>query len=217
MIYEEICKPTREVRRIPEDLGSVYLNYGSVLFSLERYDDCAAALEKALVINPVNTDAMFELSEVSKIRGDWNSYRELTDRALACAYTSKALGRCYRNLAFWCTEQGDPQSAIALYYLSLHFDGISTMPQTELFYLQNRFKVDTKPPTPQRISKVLKKYGIPFGASKTVLGLAHALGSLMKEHGNTEGARYFYTVLYDLTKDEKVNGIQESLPVEDAE
>ena len=56
------------------------------------------------------------------------------------------------------------------------------------------------------------QYGFPMGADKDVLGIAHAYGTGFLKDGNDEGARYCLSILYELTQDEEVKKIIESIP-----
>ena len=73
-------------------------------------DGAEAALQEALRVNPVSTDAMFELGEVMKLTGRQREFRELTLRAMAVAYSlrrsrvrteTSATSRSRRRTSTW--------------------------------------------------------------------------------------------------------------------
>ena len=91
-LYAQLYRPTRQVRKLPQDRATLYSLYGAVLLELRDADGAEEALREALRVNPVSTYAMFELGEVMKLSGRKRECRELTLRAMEVAYTAAALG-----------------------------------------------------------------------------------------------------------------------------
>ena len=54
------------------------------------------------------------------------------------------------------------------------------------------------------MEEILRESGLPFGPSEDILGIAYTLGSQHEEEKSNEAARYFFTILFDLTKDPEI-------------
>ena len=217
ILYKEMFKPERTVRQMSEDFSHLYFVYGNLLFELKRYDEAVVALKKAIRINPIAAEARFELAEISKVKGDWEDFLKQTIQCLTVAYSGVNVGRCYRNIGYYFIEQQNYDAATAIYFLSMHFDQQSQMAQSQLLYIQQVTGKQAQPPSNEEIGRIFKQYGIPSGANELVLGIAAGLGRSAKEQGHFDAARFFFSILYDLTYDEEVKGWIESLPASESE
>lgn len=212
ILYKELFQPTRTVRNMPENFYQLYSIYGALLVELKHFDEAKVALEKAIEINPIGVDAIFELAEISKLNSEWDQYLALTKRCLHVAYTGKHVSRCFRNFGYYYVEQKDFNLAAALYLVSGEYDKETTMSQSQLFYIQH---VSGKPIpkfTHATICKLFEKEGIPTGPNNDVIGIAYSLGKLMADNGNNEGARYLFSIVYDLTESDEIKAMLDSLP-----
>ena len=214
IIYKEIFKPKREIRRITENYTDAYYKYGIILFELREYSEARKALEKANKYNPVNTNVLFELSETYKVNKDWDEYLRITGNCLQYAYSSEALARCYRNYGFYFIEQGNYEMAALLFYVSVNYEEDSKAAQAELLYISSVTEETPKFPKLGRVIKLLEKYNIQLGPNKLILGLAYSIAKMAQENKNSGMAKNFYKIFYDLTKDEEVKKIIDS--IEDA-
>ena len=101
--------------------------------------------------------------------------------------------------------------AIATYLLSTRFEKESKQVQSELYYI-NKITGGIQEPSYEDIKKYAEKYGFPTGADEDVLGLAYAYGMHFAEKGQNEPARYFTSILYELTQDDDVKTMLDSIP-----
>jgi tetratricopeptide (TPR) repeat protein len=216
IIYKETFKPERTVRKMSEDFAHLYCIYGSLLFELKRYDEAGAALKKAIRINPIATEARFELAEISKVKGDWQDFLKQTIQCLTVAYSSVNIGRCYRNVGYYFIEQQNFDAATVIYFISMQYDRQSQMAQSQLLYIQQVTGKQVKPPSNEEFVQIFKQHEIPSGANEIVLGIATALGKSAKEQGHFDAARFFFSILYDLTLDEGVKSWIDSLPTSES-
>ena len=171
-LYAQLFRPTKQVRKLPQDRATLYSLYGAVLLELRDADGAEVALREALRVNPVSTDAMFELGEVMKISGRKREFRELTLRALEVAYTEAALGRAYRNLGYLAIEDANYDLAVACYCMSLGIDrDHAQAAQSELFYIQQVTGRSLALPDPPTVEARLATNGIQVGPSHLVVQL----------------------------------------------
>jgi len=216
ILYAELAKPKRALRRIPEDIGQLYFIYGNLLFEMKRFDEARVALKKAVTINPINVDAIFELAEISKMIGKLDDYCATSRKCLSLSYTGRSLGRCYRNIGFYYIEQKAYDVATALLHVSMNYDRQAAMAQSELYYIQQITGETAPVPSIEEVSRLFEDYSIQLGPSKLILSIAASLGKDAERQGRYGAARFFYTVLYDLTFNGEVRGWLENLPNEDS-
>ena len=61
------------------------------------------------------------------------------------------------------------------------------------------------PPTLDDIAKAFKKYRIKEGPNPVVINMAYSLGEYCTEHGaHPQESLYYYSIAYNLTRDEKI-------------
>lgn len=214
ILYQEIKNPQRTLRQIPENYDHLYHVYGSLLFELKRFDESKKALEKAIAINPMNLEAIFELAEISKLNGSWEEYLEITKQCLPIAYTGKSLGRCYRNLGFYYTEKQNFDVATALYYVSMYYDRQSTMAQAELYYIQNITGKPIQQFSLEEIKEIFDNNNIHFGPNELILSIAFGFGETAMEEKHYEMAHFFFSIVYGLTFDDEIKKLIEKLSIE---
>jgi tetratricopeptide (TPR) repeat protein len=160
---------TKHLRKLPQDRAALYTDYGAVLLELRDADGASAALQEALRVNPVSTDAMFELGEVMKLTGRKREFRELTLRALVVAHSLATLARAYRNLGYLAVEDEDFDLAVACYCMSLAIDrDHAQTAQSELFYIQQVTGRTLDLPDRQAVEAKLARSGIQVGPSPLV-------------------------------------------------
>jgi hypothetical protein len=102
--------------------------------------------------------------------------------------------------------------ASVLYFMSMQFDRESTMAQSQLYYIQQITGKKSTAPSRDEVQKTFNDNGIQFGANNHVLGIAAGLGKSAKEQGHHDAARFFFSILYDLTGDDDVKSWIDSLP-----
>jgi tetratricopeptide (TPR) repeat protein len=180
---------------------------------LKRYDEAKIALQKALKINPIDTDVLFELGEVSKHYKNWKELFQLTKDAHKVSYTKEDLARCYRNFGYYFIEQGKFDDAIAMYYASLFFDRKKAeKAMSELNYIKKITKKQIVQPDEEQRLAVFKKNNIKFGVDENLFNLIYDLGQVLEKKKEYDKAKYCYKVLFGLTGDEKFKELIDNIP-----
>ena len=211
VLYDHRYKPTRDLRNAPFPYTEMYAIYGSLLVELGRLEDARAVLQKGLRWNPMNFYIMSEYVETFKMEGDMDTFREKTMEAFRIAIHAPQVARCFRNLGYYYVEKKLYSVAMAAYFLSMRFEKDSKQVQSELFYI-NQVAGVIKPPSYEEAEKYAKKHGFPMDADSEVLGLAYTYGKHYMEEGKSEPARYFLGILYELTRDDDVKRMIDTLP-----
>ncbi len=221
-VFEEFLymlreKPEKDLRRAPIPYTDIYMLYGSLLVELKRYEEARAALKKGLRWNPVSFPITSEYIETYKIIGDFEKFFDLTKKAFKIAFRSKDVARCYRNLGFWFVEQKLWSEAVACYHLSTQFEPDSKQAQSELYYIYSSTGQIIREPSWEQLKEIGEAYGFPIGADNDVLSLSFSLGRKALDEGAYDAAGYFLSITYDLTGDEKIAEMINSIPKSDEE
>lgn len=212
MLYKYLYKPTKDIRRaelIP--YTEIYMLHGSLLVELKRFEEARQALKKGLRWNPVNFSITSEYIETFRMEGDMETFFQKTMDAFKIAIHAPQIARCYRNLGYYFTEKKLYSVAVSVYQLSMLYEKDSKNVQSELYYI-NQVSGGIDEPSGEEIKAYSEKYGFPMGANEHVLGLAYNCGKHFAETGETEGARYCFGVLYELTHDEEIKEIIDTIP-----
>lgn len=210
-LYKYYTKPTRTIRHATFPFDVIYLQYGSLLVDVHRFEDAKAALEKALRWNPASADIAFEHAETYKLLGDMDGFLHHTIKIFRYAFRPQQVARCYRNLGYYFAEKTLWKEAVACYSLSLHFEKDSKNAMSELYYIhENAGNVDRA--SMEEIRALAQEYGFPVGAHEDVVGMAFAYGKHFLEQGDSDAARYCLIIAFDLTQDEAIRNMIDSLP-----
>lgn len=213
-MYVQKYKAGKEIKWIEYPYAAIYLQYGSLLVDLQRYEEANQALEKALRWNPMSAKIMFEYAETFKILGHMDKYIEVSRRAFSVAYSKNDVARAYRNMGYYFIEEEKYQAAIGCYLLSLQYDKESKNAQSELYYIHQKTEGTVKQPTIEDLVKIAEIEGIPMEVDRDVLGIAFAYGKHFLDDGEITGARAMFEIVYDLTDDESIKDILDKLPEE---
>jgi tetratricopeptide (TPR) repeat protein len=211
ILYNELYKPEKEIKQIPENYAGAYFRYGVLLFELERYDEAKTALETANKYNPMRTDILFELSEVYKMKNDWENYLKINNKCMDYAYLPKAIARCYRNFGFYYIEQENYELASALFQFSLLFEPNQENAKAELLYIMQKTGMVIEKPNMEKIIELLKSNNIQIGANKMVLSIAYHIGKAAQKANYTDIAKYYLEIVYGLTGDDDIQKEIEAL------
>ena len=205
-------KQIKTVRQMTENFSHLYYLYGAILFEQKNFKAASLALRKSIRINPINDMAIFELAEISKLNKKMGDYFEIIKECLPVIYTSHGLSRCYRNIGYYFIEKEMYKEAIVMYSMSMMYELKSQMAQSQLLYIQQVTGETVKRPSKDEINSVFHQHKIQQGASETVLNIAFSLGEMASEQENYHAARFYYLISYDLTNDDNIKKLIDSLP-----
>jgi len=203
VLYLEIVKPSKFNKIIPYDFGFLYFLYGNLLLELERFKEAECVLEKSIRINPVDTQRLFELSEICKIQKDMDKYFEITNKCLKYSYINEDLAHSYRNLAYYFLEKENFDLASTLLYFSMYIFPDSKLAFSEIEYISQITGKQIEEPSIDDIEKILNENNIQFGPNHELLNIAVNLAIDSEENKNHETALLCYEILYELTFDDK--------------
>lgn len=204
IFYNFIFKPEKEIRQIPNFDTERFLVYAYILIEQGKLDKALKTLDAGLNFNPIDLKLLFEKSEIYKKKKDWQNFKKLNDFSIKYSYTPEDIARAYRNYGYMYIELEDFDTAICCYLASISFEG-TEMAQSQLFYISQKLKktINQKKYS-RKLSKILDKKTIQFGASEDVLGVAYAMGENYEKDGQYDGAIYYFSILYSLTDNSEI-------------
>lgn len=209
-LYTEIYEEKREIRPLPRNHAAYYFFYGQLLIELARPEGAVTPLLKAVEFNPVNCQYLLELGDAFRRTGDLENFREVSLRALDVAIDNAQLARCYRDQGYYYIEKREYESAASLYWLSIYFMD-SEMARTELKYIGEQIGSEPVEPSNEGVEKVCRDLRIPLGPNPKVIDTALTLGKLALQMNKKDLGEYCYQLAYDLTGDEKILELLDSL------
>lgn len=217
VLFKELNNPEKEIRRVPVPYTRIYNMYGYTLYELDKFDEAKKCLEIGLGWNPVSFKLMSEYIEILKIKGDLENFFKLTINSFKIAFRPQNVARCFRNLGYYFAEKELYSEAKAAYIMSLQFERDSEQALKELYYVDEKTNHKLEKPPIEKFKEYSEQYGFPIGADLNVLNLAYQCGIKSLENKNPDGARYFFSILYDLTHDPEIKAALDKLPEPDSE
>ena len=121
--------------------------------------------------------------------------------ALKYAYYPQDIARCYRNLGNYYIQEDNLETALALYKYSMEYD-LSPLAYREIIYIQSKDK--TLDLTLEECLNIIKSKNIQIGPNPFILENMGKMSEEYEENKLFSQALYFYNLIYNLTKDEKI-------------
>lgn len=212
MLFNTYIGGEKELRLIPENqpLLDLYYIYGFLLLECQQYDKAEIYLKKAIKINPVSSRVILELSEIYKMHTyTLNKFFIYVTDALKYAYYPDDIARCYRQLGHYYVEENQLETALALLIYSMEYE-LSPLAYSEITYIQTKNK-DLDLTLTESI-EIIENKNIQVGPNALVLEILNDLSKDYERNKLYDQAIYFYRLLHNLTKDEKIlekiNGLQ---------
>ena len=210
-LYNHLVKPADPSRKpVPIPYFQIYGLYGQMLVEKHRLEDARNAFRKALHWNPVSFVIASEYIETYRMEGNLDTFFSKTIEAFKIALHAPNVARCYRNLGYYFIEKKLFPEAVASYVISQWFDKNSQNAQSELNYISSiAGKIER--PSIEQIKQYSEKYGFPVGADKDIVQLAYVYGESLEKDGQKQGAKYCFSIMYELTQEERIKKRIDSL------
>lgn len=205
-LYQIVFKPEKTLNRTPFDFSRMISVYGYILVEYRELEKAIEVLNKAIEYNPVDCGPKFELAEIYKLQKDKDKIIEITKETLKVASSPAAIARCYTNLGYMCVDLKEYDDAVAFYYASILFYPYSAV-KAELRNISMITGQRLTPPDDKTVQKTFEKYGIPYGADKTVIEVSALLSQQSLVNNNIKDALIYLKILYGLTNDQQIKDI----------
>ena len=207
IVYRRIAEPQKDLRHATIDYAALYLQYGSILFEFQRWDDAEKALAKAMHWNPTYANLAFEHAETYKARGLLEEFKTLTMDIFKIAFRPAALARCYRNLSYYFIEKKEYETAACCLIYSTQYEN-TEMVSSELYYI-SQMTGKVLQPSGEELEKCFEKNEIPFGPIPEFIQIGYSYGKHFYEQGDMETAAYFLEIALGFVDDEEVKKMYE--------
>lgn len=205
-LYQIVFKPEKTLNRTPFDFSRMISVYGYILVEYRELEKAIEVLNNAIEYNPVDCGPKFELAEIYKLQKDKDKIIEITKETLKVASSPAAIARCYTNLGYMCVDLKEYDDAVAFYYASILFYPYSAV-KAELRNISMITGQRLTPPDDKTVQKTFEKYGIPYGADKTVIEVSALLSQQSLVNNNIKDALIYLKILYGLTNDQQIKDI----------
>jgi tetratricopeptide (TPR) repeat protein len=199
--YQEKFHPEKNIRIIPYNYNDIFNTYAWILVELGDYENAIRIIDRGLKYNPLNVDLLFEKGEIFKRDKNLKGLKEITSACHEYAYRPRDLARVFRNYGYIFVEEQNYDAAISSLMLSGMFEKNNWI-DAELFYISQRTKqiIDLSKYDVSTCIKILKNYGLPWGANPKMLELAYKIRNLSFQNEDYSACELFGTIVFNLTK-----------------
>lgn len=207
--YSYFFKDNKEINFTFHNINDYYRLYGFVLMHLERYDEASMAYNKALEYNPVDVDTFFQLGELCKKMSNLRALRKLTFEVYNFCCSRATMAHFYRNLGYYYLENHKPEEAMILYiYSNIFYETKQALSEMEFLKatvpaLDSQFTFSMKRDI-KKMQEVLETNEIPTGPNPDTIGITYRVGQLEADAKHYENAYDCFSLVYDITLDQKV-------------
>ncbi len=204
ILYKQIHKPTKEVKRSDYPFSTIYYMHGCALHGLQNYEEEEKYLEEARKWNPVNTKIVLQYTENLKERGKLEEFYTITKDVMMYTFKKEDLAKCFRNLGYYFFENQKFKEAVAAYVLSLKYDNESEEAISELYYIKNESGIAADDLKDEDILAIAKENVFIPGISKDVLQMAFGIGKRCLENNQKIAAKYFLGIANQYLMDPEI-------------
>lgn len=204
ILYDYYFPSLKESTLAVIDYSSIFVDYGNLLFEMNRLDEAEKMLERAIRWNPVNCDVRYEHAEIFKVRNDLEKFFEYTCKALKLAFKVEDLARGYKNLGYYFTAREKYMEAAICYKISIGYDLDIELLDDELQYIEDKSGIVLSEVSVDEVPGIAGKHGFPGLVNEEILDLMLKIGEEAAAEGEYEEALYHFSLLYDLTAGEDV-------------
>lgn len=209
-IYAFYFKPETEVRCTKLPYGEYYRTYGELCLDLGKFHGAEDAFAKAIAWNPVDLDAILGLSEAYKHQNKLDKYLDATKMAYRYCCTRATMARYYRNMGYYYLSRYQTKMARACYiYSNIYFHTDNA--DGELEYLKQALKDETPDFSIRQMQQMFQKENVEPGPDSDTIGVVYRVGELMMEDGELKLARDCFSIVYDITQEEKLEALLEQM------
>lgn len=211
VVYREFYKPEKQLEYADFPFADIYTLHGDILFQLERYRESAAFYRKAIRWNPIAMKYTWRYMEAEKKSGSIDKYGLLALHAFSNVFRTSDLLQCYMDLAYYFTEKQWFAEAAGCYVLILRYDPDYKPASASLTVLEQLLGEEFYMPTLLDVRKYAHDIGFPLGVNKTLLNSAYAYALDDLQSKNMESALYFLDIVYDLSQNDEVKTLLDSI------
>lgn len=215
LLYDKSRNSSKEVQDVPEHISEVYYLYGDLLVALNKVNEARCAYEKGISWNPVFAKLRLAYAATFRNSSETEEFAKETLRAFEFAYAKEEIANCYCNLGDYHAQAERWAPARVCYTLATNYE-------TEQGVSYNRLKIaeaKTKDLefTDDLFTKISGEYNLPLNPDLKVIETVVGVAKHFAKEGQNELAHHFLTLASDLTKDEEVQILLESLAKEENE
>ena len=176
-----------------------------------NFKESSAFYRKAIKWNPIAMKYTWRYMEAEKKSGSIDKYGLLALHAFSNVFKTSDLLQCYMDLAYYFTEKQWFAEAAGCYVLILRYDPDYKPASASLTVLEQLLGEEFYMPTLLDVRKYAHDIGFPLGINKTLLNSAYAYALDDLQSKNMESALYFLDIVYDLSQNDEVKTLLDSI------
>lgn len=202
ILFTRVVKPQNHIRQVNEPIAGYYFHLAIILFDEKDYEECLKMLEYVLSYNPVYIEAYLLKSECYLQLGYNNLFFDNIKEALLYSYTRVHFAKAYFLLGRYYLELGNKETALSFFVVSKHYDKTPFIDEfmRRANALPGEFKGFSNP---AELLNNFNKLNIQFGPSKMIIELLNTCINDSKKNDNIKLLKYFLTLIFNITQDEK--------------
>jgi tetratricopeptide (TPR) repeat protein len=209
-IYAYYYKITSSLNCSEIPFVEYYRTYGQLCIELSKFNAAEEAFKNAIQWNPVDLDSMLGLAEVYRYNNKLGKFLDMTKQLYRYCCTRATMARYYRNMGFYYLSKYKPEVARACYlYSNIYYETDNA--KNELAYLETALQDKTPELTILQMQEIFKENDIEPGPNPDTIGVIYRVGELMMQDHDYTLAKDCFMVVYDITREEKLEGLLHEL------
>lgn len=202
--YENFYNPEKKkIVLLEEPYANYYFHLAFCMAQVEDYDKAMDSLNTCLSYDEVNPDAYFLKASCYYKTGNIDEFFKNISKGMEVSYSKFHLGNAYFQLARYFSSIGDKKTAQVCILMAKNY--ASTKDLEEVEKEVNKLPGENfKAQNINDIKDTLDSKQIQLGPNPKVLQTLTTALKKSKEKGNKKLIKYFLTILFELTHDQKV-------------
>ncbi len=214
LIFRAILNESRNKQLTMIPISLFYAQYASLLVEdfandLKTYDYTT----KAMIWSPANAAIKNEYIEFIKDKTDLKTIFDMTTDAMKIAFNKEDVARCFCHFGYYFSELEMFKEALTCYTLSISYDFNQEEAYYEMDYILEEVDKDLLPYSEGELLTFSEEYKIPLHPDLNLSLLALKAAEVSMEAKDWELARYFYTIIYNLSDAEEFKDIIDTIPI----
>ena len=204
VMVHEFVKPQKTVKRSDTPHADIYWERGTEHMRENHLEAAKECFEQARVWNPVNPQVAFSYIDCLIKMDLWEDAHRIILDILQYAFRPDSVATSFTYLGKYYLHMENRKAAAACFHIVRQYVPEDPTAIEEL----GKLRIGMKQKDIERVAE--KNHFLP-GANPAILALATGLGEQLFGQQMIEGAIYCYTIVYGLTRDEKIKELLDGL------
>ena len=213
---QAICNWVLGIEEVKDaHVADAYKKFSAVLMMNEMPEECAGLLSRARKVCPADASVTVAYAEILLSNGCFNEAFEILRNVVAICFSSADLTDCYIGLGNVFLRKNLSREALAAYSLChryKHSEVKKKILDTLEMVAMSDLPDGSSALTEEEVEAFVEKYNIPTQPDERIIAMARKFANhFIDEDPVPDAARYFLSIVYDLTGDEDIKKQLDSL------